>query len=282
MESTIIIYHKNALTFYKHEWLIKCLDTIENQTYKKFDIFEISYGNKPEEQSIVKYFKKLQNHKLFYFQKEMKDHSYALNFLLNKVFLENNYDYCFNINIDDYYDLTRFENQIKIIKKLNYDAVSSQMIYINEKNKEIKKIKHLAYTFNKKENMEKQIIKEQKFIRKNFIQNHNIIAHPCVCYTKRFWELVGPYPNKVPREDLILFKRAALNNNIKIHVSKKFLLYYRIHNSQTMSNERKNKNSKKITNKLLEEEIKLQKKFSIENFEKNKKNFIKEHNKSYN
>ena len=260
MESAVIIYHKNALTFYKHEWLIKCLDTIEKQTYKSFDIFEVSYGDNsnPEhpEQSIVKYFNKIQKNKLFYFHKKMKDHSYAMNYLLDKVFKEHNYKYCFNINIDDYYDLTRFENQIKIIKKLNYDVVSSQMIYINEKNKEIKKIKHLAYTFNKTENIEEQIKKEQKFIKKEFQRNHNIIAHPCVCYTKRFWKLVGPYPNKIPREDLILFKRASCNNKIKMHISKKFLLYYRIHNSQTTMHERKNKNSKKITKKLIDEEEK--------------------------
>jgi hypothetical protein len=269
MDTVVIIYHKKALTFYKHEWLKKCLDTIENQTYKKFDIFEVSYGNNDsyQEQSIVKYFDKLKNHKLFYFHKEMKDHSYALNFLLDKVFLENgSYKYCFNINIDDFYDITRFEKQIKIIEKLNYDVVSAQMIYVNEKNEEINKIDYLAYTFNNSENIHKQIEKEQKYIKNEFKKNHNIIAHPCVCFTKRFWKLVGPYPNKVPREDLLLFKRSALNDNIKIHISKKFLLYYRIHNSQTMSIERENKNSDEITKKLDIEEQKIQ-------FEKNKKNF---------
>jgi len=241
MESAVIIYHKNALSYCKHKWLIKCLDTIENQTYQNFDVFEVSYGDKSDECSIVKYFKKIQNNKLFYFHEPMKDHSYAMNFLLNKVFAKNtSYKYCFNINIDDFYDLTRFERQIKIIKKLKYDVVSSQMLYVDEENKPIKKIDYFAYNFisPKKIKLKSQIEMEQSYIKKEFLKNHNIVAHPCVCYTRRFWKIIGPYPNIVPREDLILFKKAALNPAIKIHIAKKFLLYYRIHNNQTVSKER--------------------------------------------
>jgi len=258
MESAVIIYHKNALNYCKHEWLIKCLDTIEKQTYQNFDIFEVSYGDKPDECSIVKHFNKIQNNKLFYFHKPMKDHSYAMNFLLNKVFAKNtSYKYCFNINIDDFYDLTRFERQIKIIRKLKYDITSSQMLYVDEKNKPIKKIDYLAYNFvsPKKELLKNQIKKEQEYIKGQFLRNHNIIAHPCVCYTRRFWKIMGPYPNIIPREDMILFKKSALNPKIKIHISKKFLLYYRIHENQTVSSERMKdgscKKEREITNKLV-------------------------------
>lgn len=258
MESAVIIYHKNALNYCKHEWLIKCLDTIEKQTYQNFDIFEVSYGNKPDECSIIKYFNKIQNNKLFYFHKTMKDHSYAMNFLLNKVFDKNtSYKYCFNINIDDFYDLTRFERQVKIIKKLKYDVVSSQMLYVDEENKPIKKIDYLAYNFvsPKKIPLKKQIENEQSYIRKQFLRNHNIIAHPCVCYTRRFWNIIGPYKNIVPREDLSLFKKAAMNHKIKIHIAKKILLFYRLHDNQTVSTERtkngKDDKSKKISAKLV-------------------------------
>ena len=171
----------------------------------------------------------------------MKDHSYAMNFLLDKIFSKDTkYKYCFNINVDDYYDITRFERQIKIIKKLNYDLVSSNMIYINEKNEKIKKIDYLSYNFvsPKKIPLQKQIKKEQEYIKEQFDKNHNVIAHPCVCYTRRFWELMRPYKHVLPREDLEIFKRASNNKNIKIHITKKCLLYYRIHNNQTCSVER--------------------------------------------
>ena len=230
MESAVIIYHKNALNYCKHEWLEKCLDTIEKQTYTKFDVFEVSYGDKPDECSIVKHFNKIQNNKLFYFHEPMKDHSYAMNFLLNKVFAKNtSYKYCFNINIDDFYDITRFERQIKIIQKLKYDVVSSQMKYVNEDNEITNKLDYLAYNFvsPKKIPLKEQIEKEQLYIKKEFSRNHNIIAHPCVCYTRRFWNIMGPYKNIVPREDLLLFKMSAFNPGIKMHITKKFLLYYR-------------------------------------------------------
>jgi len=262
MESAVIIYHKNALNYCKHRWLIKCLDTIEKQTYQKFDVFEVTYGDKPDEQSIVKYFNKLQDKKLFYFHKPMKDHSYAMNFLANKVFAKGtSYKYCFNINIDDFYDLTRFERQIKIIQKLKYDLVSSNMLYVNEEDKVQMSLKHLAYTFvsPKKIPIKKQIILEQEYIKSEFLKNHNVIAHPCICYTRRFWEICGPYKNIVPREDMLLFREASLNPNIKMHIAKKCLIYYRIHNSQTVSSERKNKNKSKI-DKLMDKEIEKQNK----------------------
>jgi len=238
MESAVIIYHKNALNYCQHRWLIKCLDTIENQTYKNFDIFEVSYGNTEDECSIIKHFNKLNNHKLFYFHQPMKDHSYAMNFLLNKVFAKDTtYKYCFNINIDDFYDLSRFERQVQIIKKLNYDAVSSNMIYVDKNNNKIKDINYLAYTFvsPKKIALQTQIQKEQEYIKNEFSKNHNIVAHPCVCYTRRLWELAGPYENKVPVEDLLFFKKISDDKRLKIHIMKKPLLYYRIHTNQTVA-----------------------------------------------
>jgi len=238
MNSAVMIFHKNALNYYDHKWLIKCLDTIEKQTYQNFDVFELSYGNKEDEQSIVKYFNKLKNHKLFYFHEPLKDHSYAYNYILDKVFSsDTKYKYCFNINIDDFYDLTRFERQFKILEKLNYDLVSSNMIYVDKDDKPFKNINYLAYNFvsPKEIPLKEQIQKEQDYIKKEFKRNHNIVAHPCVCFTRRFWELMRPYENKVPIEDLLLFKKAALDDRIKIHIMKKPLLYYRIHETQTSS-----------------------------------------------
>lgn len=254
MESAVIIYHKNALNYCQHRWLEKCLDTIEKQTYQDFDVFEVTYGDRPDEQSIVKYFNKMEDKKLFYFHKVMKDHSYAMNFLLNKVFAnDTTYKYCFNINIDDFYDVTRFERQVQIIKKLKYDVVSSQMIYVNENDEETNRLDYLAYSFvsPKKMKIKKQIALEQAYIKKEFKKNHNIMAHPCVCYTRRFWKIVGPYKNIVPREDMLLFKDAALNSKIKMHITKKFLLYYRIHESQTVSKERNSGQNKELTRLLV-------------------------------
>jgi len=241
MESAVIIFHKNALTYCKHDWIIKCLDSIQDQTYQDFDVFEVAYGDNKDERSILKYFNKLQDKNIHFFKNPSKDHSYAMNFLLDKVFKENDYKYCFNINIDDYYHTSRFSVEIQLIKRFNYDLVSSNMYYIDEDNNVMPNINlKLGYKFvsTKKIPIQEQLKKEQDFIVNEFNRDHNIIAHPCVCYTKRFWNLVGPYKHVVPKEDLEIFKRAALDKRINIHITRKKLLYYRIHNNQIGTDER--------------------------------------------
>ena len=244
MESAIIIFHKNALTYYKHRWIKKCLETIRDQTYQNFDIFEISYGDSKNECSIIKYFNIMTDKKLYYWNKPMKDHSYAMNFLLDKVFLKHKYKYCFNINIDDYYDLKRFEIQIKTINKLKVDLVSSNFYYIQESDDNNDKIilkKDVAYEFIslKKKSLERQLLEENIYLKRELIKNNqNLIAHPCVCYTSLFWRIMKKYPHTVPKEDIDLFKKSLIKG-LQIHINRKFLLYYRIHNNQIMMNKDK-------------------------------------------
>ena len=237
MKVAIILFHKNVLTYLNPRYVIECLESIENQTFKDYDIFEINYGG--EDTSIIKHFQKLLDKKHYFYKEGLKDHSYAMNYLLNKVFNEYDYDYCFNINIDDVYHKDRFNHQIKYLRKLDYDMISSNMIYINENGEKKKNIDYLAYNFKKNKSFKSQIPDEQEYIRNELKRNHNIIANPCVCLTKRFWKLNGPYPNTVPREDLDMYKKAILSGKIKIHITKKAYLYYRIHGTQITSSGRK-------------------------------------------
>ena len=231
MESAIIIFHKNVLTYYKHKWIIKCLESIKNQTYQDFDIFELDYSdNNPV--SVIKHFDIMTDKKLFYYNKPMKDHSYAMNFLFDKVFLKHKYKYCFMVHIDDFYDLKRMEIQIKFLKKFQFDMISSNMYYIDENDNITKKF-ILSYRYNPNDNINDIISYEQEYIKTKLLKlNDNIIAHPSVCYTKRFWLSIRPYKNIVPIEDFDLFKRAS-KKNLKIHIINKFLLYYRIHEKQS-------------------------------------------------
>ena len=233
MKVAIILFHKNALTYLPSRYIIECLDSIENQTYKDFDIFEINYGG--DDVSIIKHFKKLLDKKHYFYKETLKDHSYAVNYILDKVFIDHEYDFCFNIHIDDIFHKDRFNHQLKYLKKLNYDMISSNMIYIDESSKEIKNINHLAYTFKKGQSFKSQIPAEQEYIRNELKKDHNIIANPCVCFNRRFWKLMGPYPNTVPIEDLDMYKKAALSGKINIHITKRPYLYYRIHGTQVTS-----------------------------------------------
>ena len=44
MKVAVIIFHRNIDTYYKPEWIAKCYDTIRNQEWKYFDVFEVDYG----------------------------------------------------------------------------------------------------------------------------------------------------------------------------------------------------------------------------------------------
>ena len=236
MKVAIILFHKNVLTYLPSKYVIECLESIEGQTFQNFDVFEINYGG--DDVSIIKHFKKLLDKKHYFYKEKLKDHSYAMNYILNKVFNEYEYDYCFNINIDDVFHKDRFNHQLKYLKKLDYDLISSNMIYINEESKETKNIDYLAYNFKKNKSFKSQIKDEQEYIRRELKRDHNIIANPCVCFNKRFWKLMGPYTNTVPREDLDMYQKAILSGRIKIHITKRPYLYYRIHGTQITCTQR--------------------------------------------
>ena len=112
MKSAVVIFHKNVQR-YPEKWVKDCIESIQNQTYKDFDVFEVDYGQDGNQIYPGSIFL---NHKL-------NDHAEALNYLLSHVFALG-YDCAFNVNIDDWYAPERFERQIEYIK-LGYDIVSS-------------------------------------------------------------------------------------------------------------------------------------------------------------
>jgi len=213
MKICCILYHSNILNLYKSKWIEKCINTINNQTYQDFDIFELNYGN--DDYSLESFFKSKNQYN--FLSKKMDNHAEAMNHLLNVIFNEQNYDLCFNINLDDYYDLTRFEKQIDIMKQ-GYDVSSSEYYFIKEVND------------------------DDKVLGLAGLSNHNIqtlfqnditpMAHPCVCYSKNFWIKYGPYiPLEIPREDKNLWIR-SYSTGAKLYIIKEPLLYYRLHDKQ--------------------------------------------------
>ena len=61
-----------------------------------------------------------------------------------------------------------------------------------------------------------------EYIKKEILENkNNVINHSCICFTKKFWNSLDKYNNKLryrndkPFEDLSLWYR-AIDNNIKI------------------------------------------------------------------
>jgi hypothetical protein len=213
MKIACILFHSNIFSIYKKEWVSKCVDTIVNQTYGNFDIFELNYGD--DELNLKDLFKIKKTH--HFFNIKMDNHADAMNYLLDLVFKEKNYDICFNINLDDFYDLTRFEKQIKVLNS-GFDIVSSDYLFVREDNG--------FDTFSEPLGLGRHSLQTL------FNLDITPLAHPCVCYSKNFWLNYGPYiSQEIPREDKNLWIR-SYNKGAKLNIIDEPLLFYRLHQKQ--------------------------------------------------
>jgi hypothetical protein len=217
MKKGVILFHKNIKNIYDSRWVNKSINSMINQTDNNFIFYEINYGG--EKDSVIPNDCKINN---FFWSKELINYAEAMNFILDKAF-DDGCDYVFNTNLDDFYSKDRISSQIEKIISDDLDILSSDFCYIEEidflgvKNDNITKIM----------NIEKTNIKEYLEIR------HNVIAHPSVCYNKRFWsDSENRYDiTKTPEEDLDLWIR-SIRKGYKFGVHNDVLLYYRIHKNQ--------------------------------------------------
>jgi hypothetical protein len=213
MKVATILYHKNILSIYDRKWIEKCFNSVLNQTFKKFAIYELNYGD-----DNLKLYREYPNNKEYhYYQTKFDNHADAMNFLLNEC-VNDGFDVVFNNNMDDFSDIKRFETQLKKIK-IGYDIVASNFIHIDKDDLEIRKM-----DFSKLD------------IETQFKKNNNIIAHPSVCYSKNFLEKNKYISSEIPEEDFKLWKRTI--KDYKYHICPQYLINYRIHNNQVSTNVR--------------------------------------------
>lgn len=222
MKKGVILFHKNIQKIYDNRWVEKSVNSMINQTINNVTFYEINYGN--ENYSVIP-----NNHdiKKYFWSENFINYAESMNFILDKAF-NDGCDFVFNTNLDDFYSPNRISNQIDMIIKEDLDIVSSDFCYIEEKNEN---------------GIKNDIITKYMDIEKNNINihlnnRHNVIAHPSVCYNKRFWsDSNNRYDiHKTPEEDLDLWIR-SINKGYKFGIHNDILLYYRIHNKQ-ISNRR--------------------------------------------
>ena len=252
----VIFFHKNIQNLYKENWVKTCVDSILQQKFVQFDVFEVNYGN-----SDYSIFKNLNKLKYFFYKRNYVTHTEAMTFLLNKCFLEHEYDYVFNTNMDDYYDTCRFYYQLQDIIINNNLLNSSLWYYISEiNNKDVlypKGHNKFIYDGNQLKWIQCKDWDNCSHISYNPIDYNiiidninkfsNPINHSGVCFTKKFWTFYNNDNRKLryrmdkPYEDISLWYR-SVQQNIKLGIINKHLILYRIHTNQIGEKNKKKDN----------------------------------------
>lgn len=219
MKSAVILYHKNINKIYKSEWIEECIQSIVNQTYKDYFVYDLNYGG--DDFNFSNYFDK-SNYK--FLSESLENHAEAMNYLFDKC-IEDDMDCVFNINLDDCYDLNRFDIQLGKIKE-GYDIVSSNFKYIGE-------VKFNGW--GGQDEFKCHFYKDLDI--KDRLEVDNIIGHPSVCYSRNFINKNKYIPSEIPKEDWELWKRTS--GKFKFYICEEFLLFYRIHGEQITSKAKK-------------------------------------------
>lgn len=205
----VIFFHGNLFRIHDPVWSEKCIQSIRNQTIKDLYFYEINFGD--DELQL------LPDSKFFHVKK--KNYVDAMNFIISEAF-NDGCDFIFNTNIDDIYHPERIQKQMEFLNQ-EYDLVSSDFCYIDLQDVPF----HHMH------------IRNFGDIKENLSKDHNVIAHPCVAFSKKFWsdELNRYNVNSVGREDLDLWKD-SINRGYTFYIVDEILLYYRIHSNQVTSN----------------------------------------------
>lgn len=227
MKVAVILYHKNINKIYKEEWIEECIQSIIDQTYKDYYLYDLNYGG--DDFNFSKHFserKSFWNSKIKYkfFSENLENHAEAMNYLFDRC-IEDDMDCVFNINLDDCYDLNRFDIQLGKIKE-GYDIVSSNFKYIGD------------FNFNGwggQSSFEYSRYKDEDITKR--LEDENIIGHPSVCYSRNFINKNKYIPTEIPKEDWKLWRRTS--TDFKFYICEEFLLFYRIHGEQITSKAKK-------------------------------------------
>lgn len=198
MKTGMLVYHKNLDTIYPAKWIEEFKYSIDNQTFKDFVIYELNYGGGQQRIFPNSVFESM----------ELPTFVHGMNYLLDKAFG----DGCFavaNTNVDDYYTLNRLEKQM-FYTRHGWDLVSSNFMLV-ENDKPV-----LIQRFDKLN------------IREELSHNHNILCHPAIIYSKKFWASHRYDPAQIPLEDMKLWQR-AVESGIRVKIHHDVLCYHRIH-----------------------------------------------------
>lgn len=203
----VILYHSDLHKIYKERWIRECLDSIRNQTYKDFIVYETCYSKDRQQLWPGSQYSHI----------PMPNHIAAQNHCLDKAFLDE-CDIVFNVNADDSYHPQRFELQLRAIKE-GFDLISTNFEHIEEINGIDTHVRNMLF--------------HDRAIKFELNNNHNVLCHSVIAYTKKFWDEFKYYnENSLGFEDKELWIK-AVNAGCKIKIIDKILCHYRLSANQT-------------------------------------------------
>jgi len=206
------------LPIYKSNFddLSKCLDSLNKQTYKKFNITIIEDPSAEDTSYIEELIKETYNLNLNWIRNEDRK---GLAESLNIGIKQGKSEYIARVDSDDICNQFRFEKQIKYFEEhSNVSIVGSWMREFNNNDKKDNRTKIRKYPFNY-EDIKKKIMW------------YNPIAHPTVMMKREIFDQIGYYKTNLESlEDWELWVR-AINNNVSIINIPECLVEYQIENN---------------------------------------------------
>jgi len=141
-----------------------------------------------------------------------------MNHILDKAFVMEKCDVVFNVNLDDIFHIERFALQLKAVEE-GAELVSNNFQIIEE--------------VNGVDILGKEMIFHNLDIKAEQERGHNVLCHPSICYTGKFWRENKYYKtNELGFEDFTLWKK-AVTKGVNIRILDQILCYYRMSPKQT-------------------------------------------------
>lgn len=189
--------------------LLMSLESLNNQTYKQFDVFIVFDECWTHTNKIVKDTYNFKITRLFHDNKNGL--AVAKNFGLSKI----TSDWVGFLDADDLYIPTKLEKQIKTIEKMNVDFIGTQAYNKYQSNDRLFDSCFNLGTYETHREIENRITQE------------NILTHGSMLIRKSCLDKLENYNNIKGQEDWDLWKR-AIKNGYKFHQIQERLYVYTI------------------------------------------------------
>jgi hypothetical protein len=206
MKVGVAIYYRN-INQYPQRWVQKCIDSIKNQTYQNYEVFELEYGKSTSTIPL-----KFELQKGWYKNIILENYAAAMNYVYEWIFEA--CDIAVNVNIDDFYDKKRIELLLKQIEK-GADIASSNYHIVDIKDR-------ITWSMDY----------SNTDIYESLKNGINPVSNPAHIMSKKVFDSGLRFdPSLVPAEDMFFWKK-AIEAGFKIVICPEYLHYYRQHNNQ--------------------------------------------------